>query len=180
MRLLVPALSGFLVCASCVSAPLTPALPIGEFIDQVLDPLAEKLANERVDRFKREFVGTLPGPSLDSRIGATVGAGLGLLGFGFGAPAGSAVGGLLGQLSEGSHQQKLDQLNALAEARRGPLKKELLDLFIKRATAHADKYAVCVEGIERVYGISAGKFQREANGPGPCDVTPVQTVVTPQ
>src|SRR5206468_12122101 len=107
-----------------------PSLPVGEFYDHVLDPLAQKIANERVDH---EL----------ARIPSSWGA-LGSVGSLINPPA-AMIGAGLDWWSQASAQEQRVTL----EARRLPLKQELLGLFESRTKQTADGYSVCVEGIQR-------------------------------
>lgn len=147
-----------LLCVSCSGLSLSPgpALPIGEFYDQVLDPLAEKGAAERIDQAKAEVGSQKISPLVAAFIGSLLAPG-----------TGHALGGGLAALNNSSIEQQL----TLLDTRRLPLKHELLQLFIGRTKTEGEHYRVCVEGVERVYAVQDGHFVRLANGPGPCEVT---------
>ena len=155
MRLPVGLIALFFV--SCAITTSRPSLPVGEFYDHVLDPLAQKIANERVDH---EL----------AKIQSSHGA-LGSVGSLIGLPA-AIIGAGLDWWSQDSAQEK----RATLEARRLPLKKELLVLFESRTKETPDGYSVCVEGIQRRYSVRGEKFVREENGPGPCDTALVYTL----
>lgn len=142
-----------LVLAGCASA--SPIPPVGVFSDQVLDPLSTKLANERIDA----ALGQVQSPTGLSAVLAFLG------------PKGALLGGGLDWWSQASAQERRAEI----EARRLPLKKEILGLLESRVRPTSDGYAVCVEGTERRYSLAAGAFQREANGPGPCETVEVRT-----
>ena len=147
-----------LLCVSCSGLSLSPgpALPIGEFYNHVLDPLAGTLADERITQAKAEVSSKKVSPVLATLLGSL-----------FAPGAGSAIGGGLAALNNSSIEQQL----AMLDTRRLPLKHELLQLFIGRTKTEGEHYRVCVEGVERVYAVQDGHFVRLANGPGPCEVT---------
>lgn len=146
-----------LFLASCASTLSRPSLPVGEFYDQVLDPLAEKIANERVNH---ELSTMQSSAASLGTIGSLVNLPIAILGAG------------LDFLRQSSAQDK----RAALEARRLPLKKELLSLFESRTKETADGYSVCVEGIERRYSVKHERFVREANGSGPCESAVIYTL----
>lgn len=151
-----------LFCASCATAPSlppAPALPFGEFVDQVLDPLAGTLADERIQQAQVELKSGTLSVSL-----------LSLLGLVFG-PQGSVVGSGLATLNDAS----IEQQSAHLDTRRHPLKKEILSLLTQRTKTQGDHYSVCVEGAERRYGVQEGKFVRLIDGPGPCETVVLST-----
>jgi|CXWL01.1.fsa_nt_gi hypothetical protein len=152
-----------LFCASCATAPIlptAPTLPFGEFVDQVLDPLSGKIADEHIQQAQADLKAGQLSPVL-----------LTLLGSAFG-PGGTVAGAGLANLQTAT----IDQKSAQLDTRRLPLKKELLALFTSRAKAESDHYSVCVEGAERRYGVQSGKFVRLADGQGPCEVTALKTL----
>ncbi len=113
----------FLFLSSCaIQSTLTPSLPLGEFIDQVLEPLAEKLANERIDADKATLQTKNISPQFATFLGALF------------SPAGAAVGGGLATLHNDSNEQKAAQL----ESYRLPLKNEILALLTKRTQAKGE------------------------------------------
>lgn len=156
MRLLRKPLVFVFLCSSC-AAFTTSSPPIGEFFDQVLDPLAAKIANERIEQAQAE---------LKSGQISTGLAGL----LGLAPPYGPIAGGLIAL-----NNANVDAQATALDARRLPLKNELLKLFESRAKATTDGYAVCVEGVERRYRVQDGKFLRGENGPGPCETVQVVT-----
>jgi hypothetical protein len=155
MRPYLAAMTLFLV--SCASTSPRPSLPVGEFYDQVLDPLAGKIADERIDH---ELAGMQQNGSSLGTIGSLINAPIAILGAG------------LDFWRQASTQEK----RAALESRRLPLKKELLALFESRTKETADGYSVCVEGIERRYSVKGERFVREANGSGPCESALIYTL----
>jgi len=161
MRWLAHSSIGALIfCASCAVVPPSPSLPIGEFVEQVLDPLSGKIADERIQHAQAELKAGQLSPGL-----------LSFLGLAFG-PGGAVAGNSLATLGNAS----LDQKSAQLETRKLPLKNEILTLLTKRTQVKGENYAVCVEQVERLYGVQDGRFVRLADGPGPCETTRLETL----
>jgi len=150
-----------LLCSACSTIQTGPALPVGEFYDHVLEPLAVKAAAERIDQAKAHVTAGKFSPELAAILGTFLAPG-----------TGSAVGAGVASLANSS----LDKKVALIETRRLPLQRELLELYIGRTKAVGSDYRVCVDGAERVYTVQDGRFVRLANGPGPCEVTNLQSL----
>jgi len=133
----------FLVsCATIPPVSHSPALPFGEFVDQVLDPLAGTMADERIHRAQAELNAGEISPSLLAMLGVAL------------DPQGSVLGDGFARLKNSSMEQE----SAYLDAQRHPLKKEVLALLTKRAKSVGDQYSVCVEQAERRYGVLDGKF----------------------
>src|SRR5688572_27522113 len=116
-----------LLCASCAAPPTahsTPALPVEEFIAQVLDPLAGQIADEWAEESKAEYAAnhptSIPKPSTGSTGGAASGGG-----------PGGMLSGFLGGIVADSNQEAIQKYNAGVDARRQPLKKDLVALFTR-------------------------------------------------
>src|SRR2546423_12967940 len=164
MRWLVHSLIFILFCASCAAAPTassTPALPMQEFIDQVLDPLATQIVDEWAEESKTDYAAKHP-TSQNSSAGSAGG-------MASGAGPGGMMGGFIGAYVVAANQEAIQKYNAEIDARRQPVKKELLALFTRRAKLVEDQYSVCVDGAERRYGIKGNEFIRLADGTGPCE-----------
>jgi hypothetical protein len=160
MRWLAYSLIFVLLGASCAAVPTSataPALPREEFINQVLDPLAGQFVDEWAEENKAEFAAKHP----------TAGSGGGM--------ASGMMGKYIGAHVFPANQEAIQKYNAEIDARREPLKKEVLALFIRRAKSVGDQYSVCVEGAERRYGVKENAFVRLADGPGPCEKTVIST-----
>ncbi|HSQ51916.1 MAG TPA: hypothetical protein VLL94_11690 [Nitrospiraceae bacterium] len=160
MRALAHSLIFLLFWASCAAVPTsspTPALPMGEFIDQVLDPLAAQIVDEWAEQSKAEYAAQHP-------------------------TAGSAgmMGKYVGKYVFAPNQEAIQKYNAEIDARRESLKKEILALFIQRAKSVGDQYSVCVEGAERRYGVKDNGFIQLPDGPGPCEKTVISTKGDPE
>ncbi len=150
--------------ASCAHAPTPPPAQtpppghasIGDFMDYVLEPLALRVADEKISEAS---------------------AGLKLARTPKGAVQSVAsllqdvpwVGPLL-NFSTVSQKARLEEDLAWLETRRIPLKRELLDVFVSR-TAHADDtFTVCIDRVERRYqALDINRFTRLPDGPGPCE-----------
>jgi hypothetical protein len=150
-----------LLLTSCTTIPPSPALPFGEFIDQVLDPLAGKHAVELIQHEQAKLKAGQISPDLASFIGSLIHPG-----------AGTVIGAGLAAFNNSSIEQQSAQLDTLQY----PLKKEVLALLTKRAKAEGDQYSVCLEGTERRYGVQHEKFVRLADGPGLCETTQLKTL----
>lgn len=148
------------VFACTLSSPPS-ILPIGEFIDQVLNPLSDTLASDYLDKAKADLRHTRTPDPLSGSV-------LGLLD--------AASGGLASTANRADIERSLMYL----ESRRLPLKRELLDLFTQRTREAEGIYAVCVEGKERRYDGRGTRFLRLVDGPGPCDMTPLQSLTPPR
>lgn len=85
------------------------------------------------------------------------------------------MGGFIGAFVAAANQEAIEKYNAEIDARRPPLKKDLLALFTRRARVVGDQYSVCVDGEERRYGVKENGFIRLADGPGPCEKTLIST-----
>ncbi len=171
MRWLAHPLIFVFLCASCATAatsPAIPALPMGEFIDQVLDPLAGQIVDEWAEESKAAYAADHPtsmqNPSTGSAGGVASGPG-----------PGGMMGGFIGAFVAVANQEAIEKYNAEIDARRQPVKKDLLDLFTRRTKSVGDQYSVCVDGEERRYGVKENGFVRLADGPGPCEKTVIST-----
>ena len=130
---------------------------MGEFIEQVLDPLASQFVDEWAEASKAEYAAQHP----------TAGPGGGM--------ASGMMGKYVGKYVFPANQEAIQKHNAEIDARREPLKKEVLALFIRRAKSVGDQYSVCVEGAERRYGVESNGFIRLEDGPGPCEKILIST-----
>ena len=90
------------------------------------------------------------------------------------------MGGFIGAYVTAANQEAIQKYNAEIDARRQPVKKELLALFTRRARIVEDQYSVCVDGAERSYGIKDNGFIRLEDGPGPCEKTVISTKGDPE
>jgi len=176
MRWLVHSLIFVLLCASCAAAPTSPStssLPMQEFIDQVLDPLATQIVDEWAEESKTEFAANHPTSMQAPKAGSAGG-------IASGTGPGGMMGGFIGAYVTASNQEAIQKYNAEIEARRQPVKKELLALFTQRARLVADQYSVCVDGAERRYGVKDNGFIQLPDGPGPCEKTVISTKGSPE
>ncbi len=160
MRALAHSLVFVLVCASCATAPTSPsapALPREEFINQVLDPLAGQFVDEWAESSKAEYAAQHPT-----------------------AGSGGMMGKYVGKYVFAPNQEAIQKYNAEIDARRQPIKKEVLALFTQRAKIVEDQYSVCVDGAERRYGVKDNSFIQLPDGPGPCEKTVISTKGDPE
>ena len=139
-----------------------------EFIAQVLDPLAGQIADEWAVESKAEYAANHPISMQKPSSGTDPGAASG------GGPGGM-MGGFIGAYVAVANQEAIEKYNAGVEARREPLKKDLLALFTRRTRTVEDQYSVCVDGAERRYGVTDKGFVRLPDGPGPCEKTEIST-----
>jgi len=146
---------------------------MGEFIDQVLDPLASQIVDEWAEQSKAEYATnhptSLPKPSTDSVGGAAS----------RGCPGGM-LSGVVCKIIAASNQEAIQKYNAEIDARRQPIKKEVLALFTQRTRLVEDQYSVCVDGAERRYGVKDNGFIQLPDGPGPCEKTVISTNGDPE
>ncbi len=176
MRWLAYSLIFILLGASCAAAPTSPsspALPMEEFINQVLDPLAAQIVDEWAEESKTEFAAKHP-TSMQSSSAGSAG------GMASGAGPGGMMGGFIGAYVVAANQEAVQKYNAEIDARRQPVKKDLLALFTQRARIVGDQYSVCIDGAERRYGVKENAFLRLADGPGPCEKTVISTKGGPE
>jgi len=159
--------------AAATTAPSTPALPMEEFIDHVLDPLATQIVDQWAEESKAEYAAKHPTSMQNSSAGSAGGmaSGVGL---------GRMMGGFIGAYVLAANQEAVRKYNAEIDARRQPVKKDLLALFTRRARSVGDQYSVCVDGAERRYGVKENAFVRLADGPGPCEKTVISTKESPE
>jgi len=129
-----------------------------EFIDQVLDPLAAQIVDEWAEESKAEYAAKHP-TSQSSKAGS---------------------GGFIGAYVTAANQEAIQKYNAEIDARRQPVKKQLLALFTRPANIVEDQYSLCVDGAERCYGVKENAFVRLADGPGRCEKTVISTKESPE
>jgi hypothetical protein len=154
----------FLLCwalTSCAN-PLTPTIPrasVGDLSDYVLEPLALRVADEKISEASAEL-------KLAHTPKATMQTVASLLNE---VPW---IGRLL-NFRNVSQKAELEEDLAWLETRRIPLKRELLDLFVSRTTQEEEMFIFCVDGVQRRYrALDTNRFTRLLDGPGPCE--PIQ------
>jgi len=135
---------------------------MGEFIGQVLDPLASQFVAEWAEASKAEYAAQYP--TADSG----------------GGMASGMMGKYVSKYVFPANQEAIQKHNAEIDARRQPLKKEVLALFIRRTKSVGDQYSVCVEGAERRYGVKDNGFIQLPDGPGPCEKTVISMKESPE
>ncbi|MDP1769702.1 MAG: hypothetical protein Q8L74_13005 [Nitrospirota bacterium] len=153
--------------------PQSAGVSIGEFVDQVLSPLAEQLSNESMTHFKFKLTHLYakserqglqkPSGDLDALFYRM---------FDFAAPGSGLA---LEELSKDKdindsrvREALFQEMLAWLDTRRLPLKRELLDLYAAATVKNESGYSLCVEGRARRYEFSDGRFHRLADGAKPC------------
>jgi hypothetical protein len=160
--------SVFLFCCvlgACTHS-LTTTIPhasIGDFTDHVLEPLALRIADEKII----EAGGAL---RLEHTPKATFQTVAGLL---YDVPW---IGKLL-NFAKVSEKAQLEEELAWLESRRIPLKRELLQQLVS-GTSHEDqRFTVCVDGVQRRYeALDVNRFTRLLDGPEPCEPARLQSL----
>ena len=142
---------------TAAQAPTAAHASVGDFTDYVLEPLALRLADEKI---------------------MEAGANLKLAR----APKGAmqSVAGLLQDVpwigrilnfTTVSQKAHLEEDLAWLETRRLPLKRELLDAFVSHTTHDDDTFTLCIDGVQRrYYALDINRFTRLPDGPGPCEL----------
>jgi hypothetical protein len=144
-------------------AQTTPRASIGDFTDYVLEPLALRVADEKISE---------QGAAL--RVAHTPKAAI------------QTVAGLLHEvpwvgklagLMNVSQRAQLEEELAWLETRRIALKRELLNLFVSRTTYEGETFAFCINGVQRRYqALDINRFTRLPDGSGPCVPTPLMSL----
>jgi hypothetical protein len=153
------------VLGSCAN-PLTPSMPrasIGDFTDHVLEPLALRVADEKITEasagLKLEHTPKAPLQTVANLLSDV-----------------PWIGKLL-NFRNVSEKAQLEEDLAWLETRRIPLKRELLNLFVTRTTYEAETFTVCIEGVQRRYhALDTNRFTRLIDGTGPCDATELKSL----
>jgi hypothetical protein len=143
--------------------PLTPAIPpasLGDFTDHVLEPLALRVADEKITEASAAL-------KLERTPKATFQTVASLL------DDVPWVGKLL-NFTNVSRKAQLEEDLVWLETRRIPLKRELLTLFVSGTTHTDDIFVICVDGVQRRYqALDINRFTRLVDGPGPCELRPL-------
>lgn len=144
-------------CANPLMQP-APRASIGDFTDNVLEPLALRVADEKImeasTALKFEHTPKAPIQALAGLLDEV-----------------PWIGKLL-SVRNVSQRARLEEDLAWLETRRLPLKRELLTLFVSRTTAERETFTVCVDAVQRRYqALDVNRFTRLSDGPGPCDLT---------
>jgi hypothetical protein len=133
----------------------TPHASIGDFTDHVLEPLALRVADEKIT----EASAALRFERTPKALIQTVANLLNEVPW---------VGKLAGFMTV-SQKSQLDEDLAWLETRRIPLKRELLNLFVSRTTYEGETFSFCVNGVQRRYqALDIDRFTRLPDGSGPC------------
>jgi hypothetical protein len=153
--------------ASCAHPPTqTQAVghaSLGDFTDYVLEPLALRVADEKIS----EASATL---KLARTPKSTVQSVASLL------QDVPWLGRLL-NFTTVAQRAHLEEDLAWLETRRIPLKRELLDVFVSQTTHEDDTFTVCVDRAQRRYqALDVNRFTRLPDGPGPCGPLQLSTL----
>ena len=152
-----------LVLAGCVSTAPTPTK--GDFIDQVLEPLSMRLADEK-------YAQTVADVNHRCAVEASNEAAQFL----------KAIPGLKGIMKMGDEKLELAKQAHLAwlETRRSPLKQEIQNTLVTQTEQTGSDFTVCVDGLERHYtGLNNGRFTRLADE-GSCAVLEPESLTLPK
>lgn len=136
---------------------------IGDFTDHVLEPLALRVADEKISeasaRLKVEYTPKASVHTVASLL--------------YDIPW---IGKLL-SVRNVSRKAQLEEDLAWLETQRIPLKRELLDLFVSRTTYQPETFTFCVDGVQRRYqALDTNRFTRLVDGPGPCELTQLHSL----
>jgi hypothetical protein len=150
-----------LLCAAMVScAHAMPRASMGDFTDQILEPLALRVADEKIIEAGAAFKAART-PKASTQTMATLLTDI------------PWIGKLL-SFSSVSRKAQLDEELIWLETRRMPLKRELLDLLVFRTTQDDDTFMFCLDNVQRRYqAMETGRFTRLPDGPGPCEFNPL-------
>lgn len=150
---------------SCAN-PLTHTIPrasIGDFTDHVLEPLALRVADEKISEASAAL-------KLEHTPEATMQTVASLL---YEIPY---IGKLL-NFRNVTEKAQLDRKLIWLETRRIPLKRELLDLFVSGTTYDEQTFTFCLDGVQRRYqALDTNRFTRLPDGPGPCGSMQVRSL----
>ena len=137
-------------------APPAAHASIGDFTDYVLEPLALRVADEKI----MEASGAL---KLAQTPKGTVQSVAGLL------QDVPWMGKIL-NFTTVAQKAHLEEDLAWLETRRLPLKRELLDGFVAQTSHDDDTFTVCIDAVQRRYqALDVNRFTRLPDGSGFCD-----------
>ena len=141
----------------------TPQASLGDFSDQVLEPLAARLADEKLLEVEA-LVKAEQTPDVSMQTFASLLQELPWV-------------GKLMNIGTASQKARLEQDLAWLETRRIPLRHEMIALFESRTQQSQDTFSFCISGVQRRYqALEVGRFTRLTDGPGPCETTKLQTL----
>jgi len=145
---------------------VSPHASLGDFTDQVIEPLASRMADEVFMEKRAALIAAhIPEASFATVTSLLVEV------------------PMVGRWIQWGTQVRKTQLEAdLAwlETRRLPLKQELRDLFVARTVKTDEGFAFCADGKQRRYQIIEGaRFSRLEDGSGPCDLTKLHSLRRP-
>ena len=157
-----------LVCCALTSCahPFTQTMPrasLGDFTDHVLEPLALRVADEKISEAGAEL-------KLERTPKAAMQTVASLL---YEVPW---IGRLL-NFRNVSQKAQLEEDLVWLETRRIPLKRELLNLFVSGTTYEDETFTVCIDRVQRRYhALDPNRFTRLVDGTGPCDATELKSL----
>ena len=135
-------------------------LGFGDFIEQVLKPLAKERAEEVLVLEKARIEAQRSRISLTA-VGAATGAAIGAYStVGLGTGVGAALGGAIGRAIDARWEADRKQALAHAEAQRISLQQRLLGLFTERTSVQQSVYSFCAMGKYRRYEVRSARFAR--------------------
>jgi hypothetical protein len=156
-------------------------LGFGDFVEQVLKPLATERAEEVLVQEKARITDQYSGFSLTA-IGVAAGAAVGAYSSaGLGTGVGAAVGGAIGRAIDAKREADRKQALGRAEAQKIALQQRLLERFTERTTVDEPIYALCAMGKYRRYEVRGARFVRLQDDPAvpcPLQVLPIYADMT--
>jgi hypothetical protein len=128
---------------------------IGDFTDYVLEPLALRVADEKI-------MEASAGMKLAQTPKGAVQSVASLL------QEVPWIGRIL-NFTTVSQKARLEEDLAWLETRRLPLKRELLDALVAQTSHEEDTFTTCIDGVQRRYqALDINRFTRLPDGSGPC------------
>jgi hypothetical protein len=154
-------LSGALVSCGHSRTPVAVQTPppahasVGDFTDYVLEPLASRVADEKI-------MEASAGVKLAQKPKGAVQSVASML-------QDVPWIGMILNFTTGSQKAHLEEDLAWLETRRLPVKRELLDAFVAQTSHDEDTVTTCVDGVQRRYqALDINRFTRLPDGPSPC------------
>jgi hypothetical protein len=152
-----------IINTSLSCAPIAPRASLGDFTDEVLEPLALRVADEKISEVsaERKFART---PKATIQTLAMLLQDIPWI-------------GKLVTFDTVSRKAQLEEDLAWLDTRRIPLKRELLNLFVLRTKQDGEVFSFCISGVQRRYqAIEAARFTRLADGLDSCEQTQLMSL----
>lgn len=156
---------------------VSPGGPIGDFIDEIISPLAGQMSDDGITHLKYKL-GYLFAKTERQGLQKTSGD-LDVLFYRMFDLAALGSGTLIEEMGKDKDMKDTrvreaiyKELLAWLDTRRFPLKKELIEIYTTATAKTGTGYTVCVEGKDRRYEFSEGRFHRLADSAIPC--TPIE------